>query len=107
VATENGISLTNAELTALNRWVARLLREERGPSNRPSETGDYWYANDVRKTLAGISVELARAFCKLDFGNSSARWRYLGKHHPELIVACIKAGAFKEIGDEDADNRDD
>ena len=110
---DNGFSLSLQEGIALNRWVYRLLCEESGPSNPiPPEKGirGSWNWEDMQKALATVSEDLAVRYCeigaKFNF-RSSATWDYLAQHHPELIVVCIKAGAFKEIGDEDADNRGD
>lgn len=55
----------------------------------------------MHKALATVSKELADRYCAagvvFKITSSSAIWQYLGQHHPELIVVCIKAGAFKEI----------
>lgn len=114
MATDNGISLTQEERIALNRWLYRLLCEQSGPgkaltSAQELELHGVWNKADIHHALATISEELAIQYCEIGprlMVNSSGTWAYLGQHHPELIVTCIKAGAFKEIGDEDADHRD-
>lgn len=99
---DRGVKLSIPELDALNNWLYRLILESAGPpiphQNRT------WNKSDIIRVLCAIDKQLASAWDSFTTGpgvfRSSKTWQAMMDSKPELIVVCIKAGAFKEIEDE-------